>query len=330
MFYISSRGSSATIWLAKALSQHSDIVCFGPSRSFPPVIPGTLSFGNRKISEVSPDYFISSLVECERACENQKFFGSIHGYHGISAKQACEDHNGYFSYITRHPVDRIHSAFIYYACPFLNESGISIRNRDVSKFISELFSREDVASIASHLYSKSSSRSKLSHTKFIAKSILPSTMINVASLAIRRLKTIGAKNHNIFTPCAGLTESELGSRLFTIFCALVDSFFNYDRELQLNCDNSQGIKMEEMVASKTYFKEKVLDYSVPGLSVSKDYLDSIFEQGRHNVHRDKPVATHTAWDSLPGCMRDAFIDKFNFYGIEDVCAQFDYKVPFNL
>ena len=40
MFYISSRGSSATWWLAKSLSKHPKIVCFGSTRSLPPIDPG--------------------------------------------------------------------------------------------------------------------------------------------------------------------------------------------------------------------------------------------------------------------------------------------------
>ena len=115
MFYISSRGSSANTWLAKIISKHPKIVCFRSSRSFPPVNPGVKKLGNKyKLDEVPPDFFIEGLLECERATENQKIFGSIHGYHGILAKKACEDNGGVFAYVTRHPIDRMHSALIYY------------------------------------------------------------------------------------------------------------------------------------------------------------------------------------------------------------------------
>ena len=39
---------------------------------------------------------------------------------------------------------------------------------------------------------------------------------------------------------------------------LLDSFFSYERDLIYNCPNSLGIKMEEMVSSSTYFKEKII------------------------------------------------------------------------
>ena len=45
----------------------------------------------------------------------------MHGYHGTIAKKACEENNGYFAYITRHPLDRIHSALIYYLDNYYNK-----------------------------------------------------------------------------------------------------------------------------------------------------------------------------------------------------------------
>ena len=99
MFYISSRGSSANTWLARVLSRHPKIVCFRSSRSFPPVAPGDKILGSIfPVNEVSPEFFIQGLLECERASENEKIFGSVHGYHGTIAKKACEDEGGYFSY----------------------------------------------------------------------------------------------------------------------------------------------------------------------------------------------------------------------------------------
>ena len=114
MFYISSIGSSATNWLSKSLSMHKDIVCFWPSRSFPPIWPGH-TFPNKKtwVKDISADQYIESLVLCEKATHGKKIFGSVHGYHGIKAKKSCEDFNGNFSYIIRDPLIRVHSCFIH-------------------------------------------------------------------------------------------------------------------------------------------------------------------------------------------------------------------------
>ena len=102
MFYISSIGSSATNWLSKSLSKHKDIVCFWPSRSFPPIWPGyTYPNIDTWVKDITPEQYIESLVLCEKAVHGEKIFGSVHGYHGIKAKKACEDFNGHFLYIIR-------------------------------------------------------------------------------------------------------------------------------------------------------------------------------------------------------------------------------------
>ena len=114
MFYISSIGSSATNWLSKSLSKHKDIVCFWPSRSFPPIWPGH-TFPNKDtwVKDITAEKYIESLVLCEKAVHGEKIFGSVHGFHGIKAKKACEDFNGNFLYIIRNPLERVHSCFIH-------------------------------------------------------------------------------------------------------------------------------------------------------------------------------------------------------------------------
>ena len=116
MFYFSSRGSSATVWLAKMLSHHPQVVCFSATRSFPPVDPHEAYPNDIKgtVPEISADMFMEGLLECSKSILNEKVFGSVHGYHGVVAKEPCEKRGGIFSYITRHPVSRIHSVFIYY------------------------------------------------------------------------------------------------------------------------------------------------------------------------------------------------------------------------
>ena len=65
MFYIVSRGSTATHWLAKNLSKHPDLVCFFSSRSFPPVQPGQ-GYPNNKNAWVKDNMeaskFLDSLI----------------------------------------------------------------------------------------------------------------------------------------------------------------------------------------------------------------------------------------------------------------------------
>jgi len=91
MFYISSRGSSASEWLAKMLSRHPQIVCFRSTRRLPPY-----PHGSKDCPQLSADAFIEGLLECEGATYGEKIFGSMHGYHGLSAKGPCEKRGGIF------------------------------------------------------------------------------------------------------------------------------------------------------------------------------------------------------------------------------------------
>lgn len=275
---------------------------------------------------MSADYFILSLLECEKASEGQKIFGSIHGFHGISAKKACESYGGKFSYITRHPMDRIHSAFIYYAYPLLSASGIDLENRETSDFVKDLFSRKDVADSALTISNSLGEQSTWSYAKSRLKSILPADLLHAATLVSGKL---GTNTVDIHSPVDGLTGPAMGNRLVTLFYSLVDSFFMFDNELLVNCDFEQGIKMEEMVVSAEYFKERILDYSVPGIATSDSYLNQILNQGRHGIHRDKPISTTSIWDSLPEVMRNLFLERYHFYKIDELCNQFDYRMPFN-
>ena len=136
MFYIASRGSTANHWLAKVLSKHPRIVCFRSTRAFPPFEPGSESS-----LEMSVELFMDGLLECSRATFNEKIFGSIHGYHGVTAKQACENRGGIFSYLIRHPVSRVHSAYVYHLInDIYRPGGIDISTDDVHDRVCSLFS----------------------------------------------------------------------------------------------------------------------------------------------------------------------------------------------
>ncbi len=106
MFYISSFGGSATLWLAASFSKHPDVVCFHGSRCFPP------NPYNR--NPVTPEVFIENLLDCEFATRDRKVFGHIHGFDGLAAKEATEAKDGVFAAMLRHPMKRIESLFSHY------------------------------------------------------------------------------------------------------------------------------------------------------------------------------------------------------------------------
>ena len=76
MFYIVSRGSTATHWLAKNLSKHKDLVCFFSSRSFPPVEPG-------KGNPTNKNTWIKDDLEAENAIIMEKLFTDKNYYKNL-------------------------------------------------------------------------------------------------------------------------------------------------------------------------------------------------------------------------------------------------------
>ena len=157
VFYISCRGSGATHWLTKSLSKHSKIVCFHSSRSFPPMEPGKthLTTDSWLKDEMDVDKYIESLELCEKATHNEKVFGSIHGYHGIIAKDSCLKRNGVFRYIIRDPLEQIHSAFIAYCDrKWRDQLNKKIKNEDIHKHVFELLKDQPTLSEYTSKYYK--------------------------------------------------------------------------------------------------------------------------------------------------------------------------------
>ena len=81
MFYISSRGHSATGWLAKQISKHNKVVCWHGTRSIPPSDPG--------VNDLSPSDFIKGLKILEDQ-RDERIYGAVHGFHGVSIKNEIE------------------------------------------------------------------------------------------------------------------------------------------------------------------------------------------------------------------------------------------------
>ena len=331
MFYISSRGSSATNWLTRALLKHPKIVCLRSSRSFPPVGLGEKDLAKKyNIDEISPDFFINCLLECERATLNEKIFGSMHGYHGTIAKKACEENNGYFAYITRHPLDRIHSALIYYLDNYYNKEKIVIKNKDIHKHVCDIFSSTKVQKniqILDEINSSNASKKNFDRTKSFLKNILSDKLIN-------NLKNI--KKNLISKPILAIpkvsnkvnSETEEALYIYNLLSKLLDSFFVFEQDLIKNCSPSKGIKMEEMVRSPDYLQEKVFNRLTPSLEIDKNFILEIFNEKRQNTHRENPISSKEIWESWPDVLRQLFLKKFFKYEINSSMTKWNYDVSF--
>ena len=113
MFYISSRGHSATGWLAKQISKHNKVVCWHGTRSIPPSDPG--------INDLSPKDFVKGLKILERQ-RDERIYGAVHGFHGVKIKKEIEEEGGKFAGIFRDPVSKISSFFYAYLWSTLSKA----------------------------------------------------------------------------------------------------------------------------------------------------------------------------------------------------------------
>jgi len=326
MFYISTRGSTASTWIAKVLSKHPQIICFRATRSFPPEEP-YLSFPiiNSWIKQMPPERFMEGLSICSQATLNEKIFGSIHGYHGMAAKDACENRGGNFVYIIRHPLARIHSVLIYDLYNFYYKKyNINIKNEEIHNRINSLFSDQDIflrykelatqkKKINSHLYQL---------TKYGIKNILPQSAYNFL-LPVKQKYLLwkkSRKNSN-FIP---------DEKVFIIshFNKILNDFFRYDNELFFNCSNDYGVKMEDIVKSKKSFKNDLLKKIVPELNISSSYLEAVVTEPRFNIHRKNALSAKEIWNSWPIGMKKMFLEYFEKYEMLKICNGFNYDISF--
>jgi len=326
IFYISSKGSTATNWLAKMLSRHPQVVCFRSTRSFPPYATNAIH------PESSVDSFMEGLLECSKAVYGEKIFGSVHRYHGIAAKEPCEKRGGVFSYMTRHPVSRIHSVYIsYLEGEYYKRFGIPIANKDIhDKVCSELLADVDLLNIAQEFEPEAEQNSHCGPgdlIKGLAKKVLPDFVIKSLAKQKNRFLKKGRHVSILRTDVSsGAPDESLFAGIQFIF--LVNDYFRFDYEILKGCPIEIGIKMEEMVKSPEYFKNHVLRQIAPELEVTEPYLKSIFSEPRIHVHRDKVLSPVEIWESWPTGIKEVFMKYFEYYNMSEICKAFDYEVSF--
>lgn len=316
MFYISSRGSSATWWLAETLSKHPNIVCFGSTRSFPPVEPGK-AFPSVKswINTLDANKFIDGLKICEEATRGKKIFGSTHGYHGLDIKDACEKKDGTFLYIVRDPLEKIHSAFIttVYKNYLKPNPQFNINNEETHKFTCE-----KIKDINLDKFTQKEIKQTTNILKVYTKKTFPNFYQKLKDLKFYKYNQYKRKNKN----------QSVEELLSSCFVNTINSFFYYDYFLAKNCQVSEGIKMEKMVSDKEYFYKKILVKINPNDKKNENYLNSIINTPRVNIHRAKPLKGPEIWSVWPENMKRTFLHLFKKYEIEKICKNFNYDISY--
>jgi hypothetical protein len=104
MFYILTCGSTGSVWVARALSRHPDIVCFHGIKTLPHA-PGN------DPSTSQARQFVAELAHLYRMCHGDKVFGSIHGFAVNEILPEIAGVEGAFAAMIRHPVTRLDSLF---------------------------------------------------------------------------------------------------------------------------------------------------------------------------------------------------------------------------
>jgi hypothetical protein len=104
MFYILTCGSTGSVWVARALSRHPDIVCFHGLKTLP------LAPGNDP-SKSQARQFVGELAHLYRMSHGDKIFGAIHGFAVAEILPEIAAVGGAFAAMIRHPITRLDSLF---------------------------------------------------------------------------------------------------------------------------------------------------------------------------------------------------------------------------
>ena len=320
MFYIVSRGSTATHWLSKSLSKHPDLVCFNSSRSFPPVEPGKGYPSNKKTwikDNLEASRYLESLQLCERATHGSKIFGAIHGYHNIEMKELVEQMGGKFKYMVRHPLAQVHSLFIKNCYNQFKKINKVIENKDLDAYMLEKL--KDYKAQKKHFRSQE-----------YKPNILRKYISNENFLQLKKIKNLTIDKLNIFNKNNLDYKNADEMKLFTdIFsrtaCSVLYAQYLYWQKWGVK----EAIKMEDLIKNKDSLRNLILDIS-PGIKISEEYLQSIYSTVKEkvNTHRDKIIADDKIFDQFPDCLKEIFIFYYKQFKIKQYCDDFDYKITF--
>jgi len=315
------------------------IVCFRATRSWPPIEQPPYRPDLRKYV-IPVDEFIEGLVECEKATYGNKIFGSIHGYMGLEAKEPCEKNGGIFSYIVRHPLSRVHSAYIYYLYNFYYKiNNLGIENKDIHERTCNILSKYDGLASDLEKYDYYSRENNLKNPlKEAIKQKLPDEIIDYYRKFKSRVNLHNMTNFKMMESVHPIPEEK--NHLIQTFVKICKTFLFHDPILYNKCPAS-GIKMEEMVRSSEYFKNNLWPLIAPQISIKDSYLKSVFSSKsekfssntpvscqRFNVHRDRPLTCEEVWGSWPEPMKNYFRRCFEEFKLMPVCKSFDYDVHF--
>jgi len=335
VFYISSRGHSATGWLAKVLSSHPDIVCFHGTRSLPPYRSG--------INDIHPKDFIKGLVQMEDNTRGQKLFGACHGYNGNLSKQYTEDNGGVFMGILRDPIMRVNSIFSSYLPKkithniLISQSGtpvydlVNIHEKSINRKLEIIKNEVNISGTIDFLRTSGVTSflrwAKMGHLIDKIKEIKKD--INQRRIAKKenhiKEKINGISKDNFLEKISALPDDFIVEAIINTFVMSCIQTFKYDTEICLNCNDDQIINMEEMITSRDYFNNFIFK-KLTGSSSENQFLDKVFaEQDHINLHSTANVKNpEIIFETWPKSLQNFFTAELNKCNAKIFYKKFGY------
>lgn len=301
MFYISSRGHSATSWLANQISKHQKVVCWHGTRSIPPNSLG--------INDLSPKNFVKGLNTLEQQSD-KRIYGAVHGFHGISIKNEIEEEGGKFAGIFRDPVSKISSFFHAYLWSRLSNGILPEDYKGPTEELYKKISNEKIVQRFELLKIKTQKK------KNIIDKI--SDYLKYKNQQIKHYKSLKQKIKPKVSEKMIISQdnSKILSELFFNIC---QQTFKYDFEIFKNCTSDQIIMMEKMVSDKDYYKNSVWNYLIPELKNDAELNN--FEDKIRVHNPNKTLASKQKFEQFPSSFQKILTwffsqqnqDLINFY-----------------
>ncbi|MCX7121835.1 MAG: hypothetical protein NTZ67_08745 [Gammaproteobacteria bacterium] len=230
-FYISSKGASASVWLATQLNKYPEIFSLHGTRSAPPMSSG-LGI------DQTPHTFFTELTKYSALLKPKaNVVGSIHGFYGLDALNEVKKRNGVFVGLLRNPVNRIHSLF-----------SLNIKNNYYETFNSESADESNIYNIIKDFHLDNYSFSSKENTEVFKKT----------KHLIKKILYPIIKNKRYRAPIS-ISSTEIDGQFITL-SGIATHFFHQcytiisdDFELMSNLPKSHLFKMEDLISSKDSF-----------------------------------------------------------------------------
>ena len=320
MFYISSRGHSATLWLSVALSNHPNIVCWHGTRSIPPYDSG--------VNDLSEEEFVKGLLRCEQPTNGVKKFGACHGFYGTRLLKYVNKYNGTFLAIVRNPITKIHSYISeYLETTPANEKFIIYYKFDIIEFYKEYC--EKINSNFNRIINLKKERERKKKLAFKnlknLKLFYPIRKIYRFIKTKEKIYTSSYKKISINKLIKSYGSNFIIEKVILSFIRNCESTLNSDEKIYKKIGFRDFICMEKMTESSSYFDNKVFK-KIMNKNAEKNYLSKVFKIKNLNKHTFRPISATNIYNCWPKAFKNYFSEIYEKNKAKKMYAMMNYKI----